>query len=130
MKTFKKIVLGGAALVVVLAAAGLALTHQGEIAPQASSPTAEFSPQQNACTPEGEAELVPETAMGGKGGEGDEASAPPEDAATTASTTEVAGLQLRAPSLRDLAAVVDLAPDEAADALLNALEEAGRKLLA
>ena len=46
MKTFKKIVLGGAALVVVLAAAGLALTHQGEIAPQASIPTAEFSPQQ------------------------------------------------------------------------------------
>ncbi|MDR2297651.1 MAG: cytochrome c [Comamonas sp.] len=46
MKAFKKIVLGGAALVVVLAAAGLALTHQGEIAPQASIPTAEFSPQQ------------------------------------------------------------------------------------
>ncbi|MEG0448050.1 MAG: c-type cytochrome, partial [Comamonas sp.] len=46
MNTFKKIVVGGAALVVVLAAAGLALTHQGEIAPQASIPTAEFSPQQ------------------------------------------------------------------------------------
>ncbi len=51
--------------------------------------------------------------------------APPEDAATTASTTEVAGLQLRAPSLRDLAAVVDLAPDEAADALLARCTLAG-----
>ena len=46
MKTFKKIVVGGVALVVVLAAAGLALTHQGEIAPQTSIPTAEFTPQQ------------------------------------------------------------------------------------
>lgn len=46
MRTFKKIVAGGVALVAVLAAAGLALTHQGEIAPQAGIPTAEFSPQQ------------------------------------------------------------------------------------
>ena len=46
MSTFKKIVVGGAALVVVAAAAGLALTHQGEIAPQASLPTANFTPQQ------------------------------------------------------------------------------------
>ena len=46
MSTFKKIVVGGAALVVVAAAAGLALTHQGEIAPQASLPTADFTPQQ------------------------------------------------------------------------------------
>ena len=46
MSTFKKIVVGGAALVVIVAAAGLALTHQGEIAPQASLPTADFTPQQ------------------------------------------------------------------------------------
>ncbi|WP_417284830.1 c-type cytochrome [Comamonas sp.] len=46
MNTFKKIVVGGAALVVLLAAAGLALTHQGEISAQTSIPTAEFSPQQ------------------------------------------------------------------------------------
>ena len=46
MNTFKKIVVGGAAFVVVLAAAGLALTHQGEIAPQTSIPTAQFTPEQ------------------------------------------------------------------------------------
>ena len=46
MRTFKKILIGGAALVAVLAVAGLALTHQGEIATQASIPSADFTPQQ------------------------------------------------------------------------------------
>jgi hypothetical protein len=46
MRTFQKILAGGAAVVVVLAAAGLALTHQGEIAPQSAIPAADFTPQQ------------------------------------------------------------------------------------
>ncbi len=46
MRTFQKILAGSAAVVVVLAAAGLALTHQGEIAPQSAIPAADFTPQQ------------------------------------------------------------------------------------
>lgn len=46
-------------------------------------------------------------------------SASPESADTpTSPSTEVAGLRVRAPSLRDLAAVTDLTPEAAADALL------------
>lgn len=56
--------------------------------------------------------------------------APPEDAADptppTVATTDIAGLRLRAPSLRDLAAVVDLAPEDAADALLVRCTLAGQ----
>lgn len=53
--------------------------------------------------------------------------APPDDAAdTTLPTTTIAGLRVRAPSLRDLAAVVDLTPEDAADALLARCTLAGQ----
>lgn len=54
--------------------------------------------------------------------------APPEDAGDpTPSTADIAGLRLRAPSLRDLAAVVDLTPEDAADALLARCTLAGQE---
>jgi len=53
--------------------------------------------------------------------------AAPEDAGdTTPPTAEAAGRRLRAPSLRDLAAIVDLSPEAAADALLARCTLAGR----
>ncbi len=44
--------------------------------------------------------------------------APENDAIPATPAADVAGLRLRAPSLRDLAAIADLAPSAAADALL------------
>lgn len=53
--------------------------------------------------------------------------APLEDAREkTTPVTEIAGLRMRAPSLRDLAAVADLAPGDAADALLARCTLAGQ----
>ncbi|MFT3815305.1 MAG: hypothetical protein QM740_18335 [Acidovorax sp.] len=53
--------------------------------------------------------------------------APPEEATGgTAHVAEIAGLRIRAPSLRDLAAVADLAPEDAADALLARCMLAGQ----
>ena len=57
------------------------------------------------------------------------AEAPPEEAADTVPETEVAGLHLRAPSLRDLAAVATLEPADAADALLARCTLAGQPAL-
>ncbi len=52
---------------------------------------------------------------------------PPEMASTCAPPeTDVAGLRVRAPSLRDLAAVAELAPADAADALLARCTLAGQ----
>lgn len=52
--------------------------------------------------------------------------APPEDVVALVPTTDVAGLHIRAPSLRDLASVAGMAPDAAAQALLARCTLAGQ----